>query len=459
MNPTRTWLGRFWALPLVILLGVAIAVAIVKTRPAMEHQPSTRLGAPVGTLALQQYPVRPRMIGYGEVSPDVLLQMRSEVSGRVSYVHPKLRKGAILAAGTLVLKIEDNDYRLALKKANASLAQNQANLKEHHLSQQDAELNLQLAKQKLKLSEAELSRFEKLLAKGSVAQSGVDTQRTLLLQSQQEVQSLQNQLDSMPYNLEVIKAQIEIAESEVETQDRNLQRTEIRLPFDARITKLSTETNQYVGLNSELFSAQTIDKVLINAQFSLHQMQFLSRGFDLSSDAVKALFVDDSNSNNLMKRLGLSARVRLVGNDQQTSWEADVERISSNLDPESRTVGIILGVNDPYQGILPGTKPPLIEGMYMEVELSGKPLPYWVIPRKAVHQGAIYLVDEQQKLQRQPVAGYPQQQYLLLEPSVEFNQQTRLITSDLFPAVDGMLLTPTPDSQTQDELTSWLEAH
>ncbi|MEH6652222.1 MAG: hypothetical protein V7707_19540 [Motiliproteus sp.] len=459
MNPTRNWLGRFWALPLVVLLGVVIAVVIVKTRPAMEHQPSTRLGVPVSTLTLQQHPVRPSMIGYGEVSPDVLLQMRAEVSGRVSFVHPKLRKGAILAAGTMVLKIEDNDYRLALKKANASLAQNRANLKEHHLSLQDAELNLELAQQKQKLSEAELSRFERLLAKGSVAQSAVDTQRTLLLQSRQEVQSLQNQLDAMPYNLEVIKAQIEIAESEVETQDRNLQRTEIRLPFDARITKLSTEANQYVGLNSELFSAQTIDKVLINAQFSLHQMQFLSRGFNLSTDAAQTLLVDNNETDKLMKRLGLSARVRLVGNDQQTIWHASVERISSNLDPVSRTVGIILGVNNPYQDIKPGVKPPLIEGMYMEIELSGKALPYWVVPRNAVHQGAIYLVDAQQKLQRRTVTGYPQQQYLLLEPSIEFDDQTQLVTSDLFPAVDGMLLTPTPDSQSQQTLTTWLEAN
>ncbi|MEH6824231.1 MAG: hypothetical protein V7629_10020 [Motiliproteus sp.] len=457
-TPARTWLGRFWALPLLVVVGVAIALVIVKSRPAMEHEIAVRQGVAVSTLLLQQHSVRPRVTGYGEVSPDVLLDMRAEVSGRVSFVHPQLKKGAILAAGTLVVRIDARDYRLALKKAQASLVQNRANLAEQGLVLSDAALDLQLAKDKLHLAAAELLRFDQLQAKGTLAQSAVDGQRALLLQVKQEVQSLQNRLDTLPYSTEVLRAQVEIAESEVQTQQLNLARTEIRLPFDARISSLATQADQFVSLGASLFGAQSIDKVLINAQFSLAQMRLLARGFDLSSASMEALFDSSEGDENLIRRLGLSARVRLVGNGRETVWSADVERISSNLDPVSRTVGVIVGIRNPYQQIKPGIKPPLIEGMYMQVELRGQSRPYWVVPRDALHEGELYLLDAEQKLQRLAVSGYPQQQQLLLDPATPLRAHSAVITSDPFPAVTGMQLAPTLDVAAQAALNAWLEA-
>ena len=464
MNPSsqpRALPRRFWLLPLMIAAGVAIGLIIVKTHPAMEHQAMEPQGSAVTTLPLRQYPVRPRVTGYGEVRPDVRLDMRAEVAGRVAFVHPQLKKGAILPAGTLVVRIDDSDYRLALKKARASLAQQRANLAEQGLAQQDAELSLQLAKDKLTLAEAERVRFEKLLTKGTVAQSAVDAQRAAVLQVKQEVQTLQNQLDAMPYSTAVLAAQAEIAQSEVETQQLNVQRTEIRLPFDARIASLAVEADQFVGQNSSLFGAQTIDKVVIEAQVGLGSMRLLARGFDLGPTTLESLFDGSAANDSLINRLGLSAKVRLVGGAPQANWNATVERISSTLDPNSRTLGVIVSVSNPYQDIQPGLKPPLIDGMYMEVELTGRAQPFWVVPRDALHEGELYLVDAEQRLQRFAASGYPQQQMLLLDPATPLQTDTPLITSDLFPAVGGMLLAPRADADADAlaALQAWLEAH
>ncbi len=462
MNQTRqprSLLGRFWALPLLVLAGLGIAALLIKSRPAMEHQAAARQGTAVSTITLAQQDVRPSVTGYGEVSPDVLLDMRAEIAGKVAFVHPQLKKGAILPASTLVVRIDDSDYRLALKKAQASLAQNRANLAEQNLALEDAELDLQLANDKLRLAEAELVRFEKLLARGSVAQSGVDSQRAAVVQIKQETQSLRNRLHALPYTTEVLKAQIEIAETEVQTQQLNLERTEIRLPFAARITAVATEANQYVSQGASLFSAQTIDKVLINAQFGLAQMQLLARGFDLQPNFNQALFDGGDTADSLLRRLGLSARARLVGGDPQANWTAEVERISSNLDPVSRTIGVIVAISHPYQQVQPGIKPPLMEGMYMEVELRGQAQPYLVVPRHALHEGELYLVDAQQRLQRLAVSGFAQQQFLLLDPAIAGSVGSTVITSDPFPAVAGMRLRPTVDAEAELQLKTWLEAH
>ncbi|WP_315982108.1 hypothetical protein [Aliamphritea spongicola] len=71
---------------------------------------------PVTTLQVAEYEVRPTVTGYGEVEPDILLDVRAEVAGKVVYVHPQLKQGVLLPAGTLVVQIDDSDYVLALKK-------------------------------------------------------------------------------------------------------------------------------------------------------------------------------------------------------------------------------------------------------------------------------------------------------------------------------------------------------
>ncbi len=455
----KNWLGRFWALPVVVLLGIAIALVIVKSQPKMQHQVSETKGVPVTTLQVAEYQIQPTVTGYGEVEPDILLDVRAEVTGKVVFVHPQLKQGVILPAGTLVVQIDDSDYVLALKKAKATLAQNRANLAEQDITQRDAELDLKLAKDKLSLTSKELVRFERLLVKRSVAQSQVDSQRNTVLQARQEVQSLQNSLDALPYSTEVLQAQLDIAEAEVAAQVLNLERTQVHLPFDARIASESVETSQYVGLNASLFSAQTIDKVLVNAQFALPQMRLLSRGFDLPADQTEVFVQEGQDAENLMRHLGLTASVSLVGHDARVTWEARVERISNNLDPVSRTVGVIVSVNRPYEQIEPGLKPPLIDGMYMQVELQGRAQPFIVVPRTALHEGELYLADAQQKLVRQQVEGFPQQEMLLLDPQQVSLLSDQVITSDLFPAVSGMSLETQTDTAQQQVLTGWLEAH
>ncbi len=54
--------------------------------------------------------------------------------GRVTYVHPELKRGAILSKETVLLRIDDRDYRLALTQAEADMLANQASVKEMELT-------------------------------------------------------------------------------------------------------------------------------------------------------------------------------------------------------------------------------------------------------------------------------------------------------------------------------------
>jgi multidrug efflux system membrane fusion protein len=448
-------LSRRYILIVIAFIGVITAVIIVKSQPAMQHQPESRLVTKVTIIEAIQHKVKPSITGFGEIEPDILLEAKSEISGKVVFVHPQLKMGNILPKDTIVIRIEDLDYQLALKQAKADLAVSKANLKEMELNLKDIKVDLQFAQEKLAIATKDLTRNQQLLKKGSISQTAMGAQKTIVLQSKQEVQGLTNKLETLPSQLEVQHAKIVISEASVETQQRNLERAVIKLPFNARISELAVEENQFVGQGATLFSAQTINKVLINAQFPLEQFRILAKGFNQDGAILEDLF-KNGDADALFSRLGLTAKVSLAGNALAT-WNAKVERISSNLDPASRTLGVIVSIKDPYKGIKPGIKPPLMKGMYTEVTLLGNPKDYFVIPRDSLHEKQLFLVDAESRLKRIDIIAEAQGNMLLIESGLTSGD--KIITSDLFPAAVGMALEAITDTSRQQQITEWVDTH
>ncbi|MDX2367374.1 MAG: biotin/lipoyl-binding protein, partial [Colwellia sp.] len=404
--------------------------------------------------------IKPEIIGYGVIKPDMTLQAKAEVSGRITYIHPKLKKGEIFSQGTLLLTIDDKDYLLQLKQAQADLLVNKANLQEMTLTIENNELELLLALEKLQGRDAEYVRMVKLNQTGVVSKSSLNGEKQNLLKQKQEVQQLKNKKTTLPSMLAVMEAQLEISKAKLEKSQRDLERTQITMPFDGRISDVYTELNQYVtagGLSSagQLFDAFTLNKVIINAQFPLEQFRLFAQNFN------RQAFTDNKTSldmKDVLQSLGLTVMVK----DPRglfKAWPATVERFSDNLDAKSRTVGIMVSVSDSYKEVLPGTRPPLLEGMYMKVILAGKPKNMLILPRFALHNKQVFIINELNLLQR---VTLDKLQYhgdlLLLDPTKDQTVEVddKVITSDVFPAVNGMEVTPILDDSTTKQMMLWL---
>jgi len=453
MKMNKTFLRSKLVFPLVILVGIVVTVAINKSAPPMVHQSAEEQATPVTYIAVKKFEVRPSIRGFGEVEPDVLLNTVAEVSGRITYINPNLRKGNLLPAGTEVLKIDQKDYLLALKQAEADLAKNEASLKELTLKVKNTAADLKLAEEKLKLGKVELNRIEKLMNKSSVSRSNYDNQRTVVLQLEQEVQNLKSQAESLPAQIDVQKAQLEISRANIETQKHNLERTSLVVPFQARVMDVAVEAGQFVNQGAQLYSAQTIDQVVVEAQFPLDQFQILAKGFrGITQDLREAFISGDSKA--LFASLGLSAKVYL-SSEKGPVWDAKFERLTASLDPSSRTLGVVVSIEHPYRDVEPGKKPPLLKGMYTEVLLEGRENEFFVLPRDALHNNHLYVINDENRLERFEPDYQVQGSMILLPNSMEENM--RVVTSDLFPAVPGMKLKPDLDQNRTAEIERWFE--
>jgi multidrug efflux pump subunit AcrA (membrane-fusion protein) len=445
-------LPRFFSI--ILITCIVIAVIIVKLQPKMQHKASAGLVTPVQVIELKPYQIRPSIMGFGLVEPDILLESKAEISGKITYVHPQLRNGSILPKGTVIIRIEVEDYQLALQQAQATVANQRAQYRQIKLEKNNLHADLKIVQKKLTLAKVELARIQSLVKKQSISKSSRDQQQVNVLLLQQEEQKLLNQLKTLPEQIASAKAALENAEAIVATHQRNLGRTEITLPFNARISERAIDAGQYVIKGTLLFSAQTTDKILINAQFSLQHFRLLAQDFQDQKALIKEAFLSGFSSQTF-KQLGLTAKVRLT--DQRSPyWQANVERIIGQLDPATRTLGIVVSVDEPYEQIVPGVKPPLMQGMYTETLLQGRAKTFYVLPRNALHENEIYIINAESQLERRPISNFRVQgEMVLLDTGLAAGEQ--LIVSDLFPAVPGMQLQAVANKDLAKDISTWAQ--
>ncbi len=447
------FLSKRSAFPILLIICIILAVVIVKSQSDMEHKSKESFVTPVKAIEVQKYKLKPSITGFGIVEPDIQFEAKSEVAGKIVYVHPQLRNGATFAEASVVIRIEADDYQSSLQQAKANSAVNQAQLREIKVRLKNTRDDLNLAKQKLQLAQNDLSRARELIKKKLVSQSSFDAQKSKVIQLKQEVQNLNSLLKTLPEQKASLEASLSNTQAATQSQQRNLDRTTIRLPFNARISDLTVKENQYISQGALLFTAQTTNKILIDAQFPLSQFRLLAKDFSASQEQIRVAF-QQGFSLDLLTQLGLTATVQL-GDDFSAMWDAKVERISSQLDPIIRTLGVIVSVDKPYAQIQPGIKPPLIDGMYTQVVVKGNAKDYFVIPRDALHEGELFLLTPSNTLQRRELKPSKVQGTMaLFETGLEIGE--KIVVSDPFPAISGMPIKSTSEEALQQSIINWV---
>ncbi|MEO1689647.1 MAG: hemolysin D, partial [Pseudomonadota bacterium] len=128
-------------------------------------------------------------------------------------------------------------------------------------------------------------------------------------------------------------------------------------------------------------------------------------------------------------------------------------RISDAVDPETRSIGVIVRVADPYAGAVPGERPPLIKGMFVRVTLSAPPVDGAILlPRSAIRDGRVRIADAQDRLAYVEVETIFSAGGIVVLAEGALQEGARVIVSDPSPAIEGLLLAPEPDPQAEARL-------
>ncbi len=440
-------LKRLLIIP-ALLLGVVIFVLLVKNASKPEQLQVAEKATMVRVLKVPQTEVTPRILATGSVQPGQTWNAVAQVSGKIVELHPLLKKGEFISQGELLLKIDPADYELAITQAETSMESARIQMTQIDVQEKNSKASLVIERQALKLAEADLKRKQRLLAKNTVSHSDYDKDKRALLGQKQSVQSLLNSISLYPVQRQELQAQLAKLEAQLAAAKLSLERTSISMPFAGRISEVSVEYQQLVNDRlGNMLVVDGIDKAEIAVQVPMRRLAGLIRKGGMFN-------IMELDKQNIGERLDLSANVILELGQQQVIWDAKVMRLSNELDPRTRTVGVIVEVDQPYANVEPGRRPPLVKGMFVNVELSGSSIAdSMVVPLSAVHENHVYVVGADQRLQRRAIkTGLVGADYVVIRDGLKPGEQ--LVLSDLIPAIDGRVLTATDDNDALQQVLS-----
>lgn len=435
MPALTKWRRGAWVLGL-FGAGLAVAAALIASRQPPERGPAEEAGQPVSVVRVQSLPVVPRAVGYGEAQPGRTWAAVAEVPGRVVHRHPELESGALIAAGTELLRLDATDYELAAAQLEAGIEARRAALEELDARLANTREALELEQRRLELAEGDLQRVRSLASQGSASASEVSAERQRVLQIRQSVQQLKTTLATLPAERKRLAAELARDEAQLEQARRDIKRTVIRAPYDVRIATAPVEVDQYAGKGQTLLTADGIDVAEVVAQMPISEFR----------NVLKDVVVGELLPGGAPDLSGLSARIALVSHGGTVSWRGRVTRVVGGIDPQTRTVGVVAAVDRPYANADPPRQPPLVKNMYVRVTVRGLPQRgSLVIPRASLHEGRVYVVNDEDRLEIRDVdVAYRQQDFLVLSGGVAEGE--RVLLSDLVPAVAGTRLSPTVDT-------------
>ena len=431
-----------------VALGLGVIGYALQNREGPQRLPPEERTTPVRVVTAPAVDVVPRALGYGSVIPGRIWEAVGEVSGTVIYRHPELEKGAVLRAGTQLLRIDPTDYRLAVAQIEANIRSTEAQLAVLDVRASNTKRSLSIEARSIDLSRKELERTQRLVKQGTISQAAADQEERAVLAGEQAVQNLRNSMNLLPAERSVLEATLDQLRAQLETARRNLDRTTIVAPFDCRIAEVNVEKAQFAAQGKVLVVADSLDVAEVTAQVPIGTLlTLLPRDLDLPLDPGAIM-------PRLREVAGLDAIVRLRTGRGDTEWLARFSRMSDTVDPRTRTVGVIVAVDDPYRQAIPGERPPLVKNMYVEVEVRGRPRPgAVVIPRGALHGREIRTVDSEDRLRiREVEVDFIQTNFVVIASGLEAGE--RVVVSDLPFAADGMRLAPVDDEEAQASLVA-----
>lgn len=452
----RSFMYRFFRrVLLVVPIGLALAVSayLVMHRAGPDTQPEDESVRTLRVIEAPRVDLVPRAIGYGLAAPGQVWEAVAEVKGTVLSVHPRLDSGEMIEAQSVLLHIDPSEYELAVARLEAGIEETRAKISELSEEKANAQQLLSIESRSLELARKSLERKRTALKKNAVTPYEVDREERDFLQQQQQVRQLKNTIALIPSRQKTLQAALAVNRANLEQARIDLQKTTIKAPFQCRLAELDIEAGQFLRAGQSLFKAHGTGVTEIEARFRPEQLRnLLSRQKrdrfqpGLGTETFKQLFQD------------VDVLIRLDSGEWSAQWQARIDRIRETVDAKTREMKVVAAVDRPYEKAIPGLRPPLTAGMFCRVTLSGPVQPERIVlPRTAVQEGSVFILDQQKRLRKQQVTvDFAQSEFVVIKTGLSGGET--VVVSDPSPAIAGMKVSAVADEGLRQRLLTLSQA-
>ena len=405
----RPWLK--FVLPLVIVgAGFAVNALLVATRPEARPVEIPEKAWPVDVAPVSPGTFEPGVPLFGRVESLWSSQLTAGIAADV--VSVPVIEGDEVAAGALLVELDDRDARLLLAQREAELAEAEARIAAERTKHQANLDALPRERQLLELTEAELGRAQDLRQKGAGSQSTLDTARQAVERQAISLSAREQAVAAHEATLAELEARRSKAEALRDQAQLELERTRISAPFAGRIARVRVAPGKRVRVGDALLdiydTGALVIRALLPARYlpvirSAHERgEVLSAQGDVEGFPVRA------------RLLRLAGEVQNGGVEGLFAVDEGAERL-----PQGRFVRFDLAL-------------PAVSGLL-------------ALPYEAIYGGdRVYRVDDQNRLRPGFVERVGEvrdgERTRVLVRSASLARGDRVILTQLPNAVDGLLV-------------------
>ena len=368
---------------LVIAAGFGLAGLVATNKPSVEGEAYTPLVTTIRVLRVEAKTEYLSVFSQGTVQPRSESELIPEVSGRVIWISPSLIGGGSFKNGDVLLRIDQSDYKTSLQKNRAVL--------------QRTEIEQSYATD-------ELSRIQKLYQKKLASQS---------------------QLDGAERSASVATANLLESQANLDQAQRDLQRTELKAPFDGLVRNERVDMGQFVSRGNSIGVIYATDYMEVRLPIAASQLEYLG----LPNSAWGQIPPDIQPPVTLTADFG---NTRMI-------WEGVLVRAEAEIDERSRMVyGVtrLHSMRDKDNLLIP-------VGLFVQAEIRGGEVANVVrLPRSAIRDSdQVLVVDEDNRLRfRSVVILRLEREDVLISGGLSDGELVSI--SPLQTVVDGMLVQP-----------------
>jgi len=378
----------------IVILGscIAFSYALIRTPLSLDEVALEIIPVSVRVTEVEQRSVGLVVGSQGKVQAAQTANLSAAVAGPVAWISSAMEAGGYVTEGETLLRLDASDYETMLARSEASVQQ--ANAESGHASREYDRMK-ELAEQRL---------------------------------------ASQSQLQDAQRLAEVSIARLADAEANHRQAQLDLQRTEIKAPFNAIIETREVELGQYVNRAQSIAVLYGANEVEVRVPLAIRQLGYLDIPLGLQGELPPEQ----------------APAVTLTGTygGAEHHWEGTLVRIEASIDPNSNTVQTIIRVSQPTATIDWTSAEeikaiPLPIGLYVHADITGKTVDSLIsLPRSVIrNNNQVLVVDAENKMYYREVDIFRlEEENVLISGGILPGE--RVCISPIQAVVDGMAVQP-----------------
>lgn len=342
-------------IPIGIMLGcILFAALLLRTPTVVDEAAPEIIAVSVRVAQVRAESVQLNVESQGKVQASRIASLSAPVAGPVEWISPAMQAGGFVAQGETLLRLESSDYETAKARSMAAMQQAQA---------------------EATFASNELDRLDELADKRLASDA---------------------QLQGAKRTADVNAARLADAQASFRQAELDLDRANIRAPFDAVIQSRDVELGQYVNRAQTVAVLLGADEVEVRVPLAIRQLGFLDVPLGMRGELT-----GDRAPDVTLKGF--------YGGDEY-SWSGKLVRTEAVIDPNSNTVQTIIRVKQPVAGTSSNKSAeiPLPIGLYVKASIEGRLVDDLIaLPRSVIrNNNQVLVVDAENKMHYRDVEIY-----------------------------------------------------